>query len=160
MRLSNQNNQVVDFDKDQLCGNNEKKKKRLLTRAEDSNSHFNSKQGQNKDPRYREVVNVENKNSIDDVKGLQTAYAKDTGMFNLGNTLYISGTGGKSGFGSNVNDVFSDIVLIPAHNVQFSEKYQDVSRELEKHPDVTLWLVIVWRVAFSRRLTTGIIKNI
>ena len=55
----------------------------------------------------------------------------------LGNTLYISGTGGKSGFRSNVNDVFSDIFLMPTHNVQFSEKYQDVIKELEKHPDVT-----------------------
>ena len=36
---------------------------------------------------------------MDDVKGLQTAYAKDTGMFKLGNTLYMSGTGGNSGFG-------------------------------------------------------------
>ena len=135
MRLSNQNNQVGDFIK--IVDNNEKKKKRLLTRAEDFNSHFNSKQLQNKDPRYREIVNVENKNSIDDVKGLQTAYAKDTGMFKLGNTLYISGTGGKSGFGSKVNDVFSDIFLIPTHNVQFSEKYQDVIRVLEKHSDVT-----------------------
>ena len=41
MRLSNQNNQVGDFIKDQFFGNNEKKKKRLLTRAEDFNSHFN-----------------------------------------------------------------------------------------------------------------------
>ena len=89
------------------------------------------------DPKYREVVNVENKNSIDDVKGLQTAYARNTGLFKQGNTLYISGTGGKSGFGSKVNDVFSDIFLIPSHNVQMSEKYKDVMAELEKNPDVT-----------------------
>ena len=36
-----------------------------------------------------------------------------------------------------MNDVFSDIFFIPTHNVQFSEKYQDVIRELEKHSDVT-----------------------
>ena len=58
-------------------------------------------------------------------------------MFKLGITFYISGTGGKSGFGSTMNDVFSDILLAPTHNVQFSEKYQDVNKELEKHPDVT-----------------------
>ena len=106
-----------DIIKDQFFGNNEKKKTRPSTRAEGFNSHFNRKQLQNKDPRYREVVNVKNSNRIDDVKGLQTAYAKDTGMFKLGNTLYISGTGGKSRFGSKVNDVFSDIFLIPTHNV-------------------------------------------
>ena len=36
-----------------------------------------------------------------------------------------------------VSVVFSDIFLLPTHNVQFSEKYQDVIRELEKHSDVT-----------------------
>ena len=36
-----------------------------------------------------------------------------------------------------MNDVFSDIFFIPTHTVQFSENYQDVIRELEKHSDVT-----------------------
>ena len=36
-----------------------------------------------------------------------------------------------------INDVFSDIFLIPAHTVQMSEKYKDVMAELEKNPDVT-----------------------
>ena len=58
-------------------------------------------------------------------------------MFKFGDTLYMSGTGGKSGLGSTMTDVFSDIFLIPTHNVQFSEKYQDVIKELEKHPGVT-----------------------
>ena len=114
----------------------ELRKKRLLTRADDFNKHFNISMARY-EPRYREVVNVENKNSIDDVKGLQTAYARNTGLFKQGNTLYISGTGGKSGFSSKVNDIFSDIFLIPTHNVQFSDKYRDVMAELEKHPDVT-----------------------
>ena len=90
----------------------ELRKKRLLTREQDFNNHFNTSVSRY-DPKYREVVNVENKNSIDDVKGLQTAYARNTGFFKQGNTLYISGTGGKTGFGSKVNDVFSDIFLIP-----------------------------------------------
>ena len=114
----------------------ELRKKRLLTRADDFNKHFNTSMARY-EPRYREVVNVENKNSIDDVKGLQTAYARNTGLFKQGNTLYISGTGGKTGFGSKINDVFSDIFLIPAHTVQMSEKYKDVMAELEKNPDVT-----------------------
>ena len=86
---------------------------------------------------YRETVNVENKKRIDDVKGLDIAYRKNDGLFVDNNTLYISGTGGKAGFGSKVNDVISDIFLIPTHNVQFSEKYQDVMRELEKNPQLT-----------------------
>ena len=115
---------------------NEKKKKRLLTRADDFNAHFNSKQAL-QNPKYREVVNVENRNYIDDVEGLKTAYANNTGLFRSGNTLYISGTGGKSGFSSKVNDVFSDLFLVPTHNLHFSDKYRDVMNELEKNPDVT-----------------------
>ena len=115
---------------------NEKKKKRLLTRADDFNAHFNSKQAL-QNPKYREVDNVENKNYIDDVEGLKTAYANNTGLFRSGNTVYISGTGGKSGFSSKVNDVFSDLFLIPTHNFKFSDKYRDVMNELEKNPDVT-----------------------
>ena len=128
-------NPTRDFIQEQL-DNNEKKKKRLLTRADDFNAHFNNKQ-MLQNPKYRDVVNVENKNYIDDVEGLKTAYANNTGMFKSGNTLYISGTGGKSGIGAKVNDVFSDIFLIPTHNLQFSDKYRDVMNELEKNPDVT-----------------------
>ena len=87
---------------------NEKKKKRLLSRADDFNAHFNSKQAL-QNPENREVVNVANKNYIDDVEGLKTAYANNTGLFRSGNTLYNSGTGGKSGISAKVNDVFSDI---------------------------------------------------
>ena len=114
----------------------ELRKKRLLTRAEDFNKHFNTSMARY-EPRYREVVNVENKNTIDDVKGLRTAYPRNTGLFKQGNTLYVAGTGGKTGFGSEVNDIFSDIFLIPCHNVQMSEKYKDVMAKLEKNPDVT-----------------------
>ena len=135
IRNNIQFNPAREFVSEQL-EQNEKKKKRLLTRADDFNAHFNSKQAL-QNPKYREVVNVENKNYIDDVEGLKTAYANNTGLFRSGNTLYISGTGGKSGFSSKVNDVFSDLFLIPTHNLQFSDKYRDVMNELEKNPDVT-----------------------
>ena len=135
IRNNIQFNPAKEFVSEQL-EQNEKKKKRLLSRADDFNAHFNSKQAL-QNPKYREVVNVENKNYIDDVEGLKTAYANNTGLFRSGNTLYISGTGGKSGFCSKVNDVFSDIFLIPTHNLQFSDKYRDVMNELEKNPDVT-----------------------
>ena len=135
LRGNQQFSPLKDFIQEQIK-NNEKKKKRLLTRADDFNAHFNNKQ-MLQNPRYREVVNVEYKNYIDDVEGLKTAYANNTGMFKSGNTLYISGTGGKSGLGAKVNDVFSDIFLIPTNNLQFSDKYRDVVNELEKHPDIT-----------------------
>ena len=135
IRNNIQFNPAGEFVSEQL-EQNEKKKKRLLTRADDFNAHFNSKQAL-QNLKYREVVNVENKNYIDDVEGLKTAYANNTGLFRSGNTLYISGTGGKSGFSSKVNDVFSDLFLIPTHNLQFSDKYRDVMNELEKNPDVT-----------------------
>ena len=135
VRNNIQFNPAREFIQEQL-DNNEKKKKRLMSRADDFNAHFNSKQAL-QNPKHREVVNVENKNYIDDVEGLKTAYANNTGLFRSGNTLYISGTGGKSGIGAKVNDVFSDIFLIPSHNLQFSDKYRDVMSELEKNPDVT-----------------------
>ena len=134
VRNNIQFNPAREFASEQLEQN--EKKKRLLTRADDFNAHFNSKQAL-QNPKYREVVNVENKNYIDDVEGLKTAYAINTGLFRSGNTLYISGTGGKSGFSSKVNDVFSDLFLVPTHNLQFSDKYRDVMNELETNPDVT-----------------------
>ena len=89
---------------------NDKRKKRLLTRSEDFHRHFNNKQAR-QNPKYREVVNVENKSRFDDVKGLKIAYDNKNGMFYDNGTLYVTGTGGKSGLGSKVNDVFSDIFL-------------------------------------------------
>ena len=135
-RLSQQNNPVKDWLEDEFLTDNNKKKRRLLKRADDFNAHFNSKQSQQV-PLYREVVNVENKNSIDDVKGLQTAYNKDTGLFTLDNTLYVSGTGGKSGFTHKVGDFLTDIFQIPTHTVNHSEKYRDVMAELNKNPNIT-----------------------
>ena len=76
IRNNIQFNPAREFVSEQL-EQNEKKKKRLLTRADDFNAHFNSKQAL-QNPKYREVVNVENKNYIDDVKGLKTAYANST----------------------------------------------------------------------------------
>jgi len=109
--------------------------KSIRVRADSFNRHFNDRMRDNQ-PMYREVQNVRNKNRIDDVKGLKFAYGRDTGIFVDNNTMYISGTGGKDGIGSKVNDVFSDIFLLPTHNTQFSQKYQDVVKELEKNPQV------------------------
>ena len=84
---------------------------------------------------------------------MKTAYANNTGLFRSGNTLYISGTGGKSGIGAKVHDVFSDIFLIPSRNLQFSDKYRDVMSELEKNPDVT-------RLVGHSSLSSSVIQEI
>ena len=60
VRNNIQFNPAREFATEQL-EQNEKKKKRLLSRADDFNAHFNSKQ-MLQNPKYREVVNVENKN--------------------------------------------------------------------------------------------------
>ena len=59
LRTNQQFNPLKDFIKEHL-DNNEKKKKRLLTRSDDFNAHFNNKQLL-QNPKYREVVNVKNK---------------------------------------------------------------------------------------------------
>ena len=54
--------------------------------------------------RYVEEINVQNKNKIDDVKGLDAvAYSNVNGMTRIGNTLYIGGTGAKTGLDHKVS---------------------------------------------------------
>ena len=58
------------------------------------------------------------------------------GIPRIGNTLYIGGTGAKTGLNHKVNDVIADLFFIPTHNVQLSERYKDAMEELRKNPDV------------------------
>ena len=58
------------------------------------------------------------------------------GITIIDNTLYIGGTGAKTGLGHKVNDVIADLFFIPTHNIQLSEKYKDTMEELSKNPDV------------------------
>ena len=76
------------------------------------------------------------KNKIDDVKGLDAAYSNVNGITRIGNTLYIGGTGAKTGLNHKVNDVIADLFFIPTHNIQLSERYKDTMEELSKNPDV------------------------
>ena len=99
------------------------------------NKHFD-KQIMKHKTRYAEEINVQNKHNIDDVKGLDAAYSNVNGITRIGNTLYIGGTGAKTGLNHKVNDVIADLFLIPTHNVQFSEIYKDAMEELSKNPDV------------------------
>ena len=83
---------------------------------------------------YAEERNIANKNKIEDRHGLWNAYASPSGFYKSNNTLYISGTGGKDG--GLENDIISDLFLIPTHTVRFSEKTQDVQKELSKSPEI------------------------
>ena len=84
---------------------------------------------------YAEERDVFNKNTIEDRKGLNNAYASPTGLYKLNNTLYISGTGGKDG--SFVRDWMDNLGKLPFRNARRTEKYKDVIKELKNSPDIT-----------------------
>ena len=83
---------------------------------------------------YKEVQNIQNKNKIEDRRGLWNAYDSPDGLYKTGSTLYIAGTGGKDG--SLTRDIMDDLLLVPTRNVKHSEKYQDVMKYLKDNPDV------------------------
>jgi len=83
---------------------------------------------------YKEVRNIQNKNKIEDRKGLSNAYSSPDGLYKTGSTLYIGGTGAKDG--SITKDIMDDLLLVPTRNIKHSEKYQDVMKYLSKNPDV------------------------
>ena len=110
-------------------------KKTLEDKIGGFNKHFD-KQIMKNQTRYAEEINVQNKNEMDEVKGLDAAYSSVNGITRIGNTLYIGGTGAKTGLNHKVNDVMADLFVIPTHNVQLSETYKDTMEELSKHPDI------------------------
>ena len=83
---------------------------------------------------YKEVRNIQNKNKIEDRRGLWNAYDSPAGLYKTGSTLYIAGTGGKDG--SLTRDIMDDLLLVPTRNIKHSEKYQDVMKYLKDNPDV------------------------
>ena len=83
---------------------------------------------------YKEVRNIQNKNKIEDRRGLWNAYDSPAGLYKTGSTLYIAGTGGKDG--SLTRDIMDDLLLVPTRNIKHSEKYQDVMKYLKENPDV------------------------
>ena len=84
---------------------------------------------------YKEVRNIQNKNKIEDRQGLTNAYRSPSGIYRTGNTLYISGTGGKDGdFEKDWIDNFTKLPFRNAHNTQ---KYKDVMEALKKNSDVS-----------------------
>ena len=83
---------------------------------------------------YKEERDIANKNKIEDRRGLWNAYDSPTGFYRTGNTLYISGTGGKDG--SLNRDIMDDLLLVPTRNIKHSEKYNDVMKYLKESSDV------------------------
>ena len=118
---------------DEIKKDNTKKQEDLNERmnhfARNLNKHYKRQK-----TRYAEEANIGNKNHIEDRWGLRNAYWSKSGLYKTGNTLYISGTGGKEG--SLQEDIMSDIFLIPTRMVQHSEKYRDVEAELKKSPEI------------------------
>ena len=120
--------------KDALMNDYEKKNTDWNARMNNFTRNLNSHFKQHR-TLYAEERNVANKNKIEDRHGLWNAYASPSGLYKSNNTLYVSGTGGKDG--GLENDIMSDLFLIPTHTVRFSEKAQDVQKELKQSPEVT-----------------------
>ena len=79
--------------------------------------------------------NIQNINKIEDRAGLTNAYRSPSGIYRTGNTLYISGTGGKDG--DFTRDWIDNFTKLPFRNAQNTQKYKDVMKALEENPDVT-----------------------
>ena len=65
---------------------------------------------------YKEVRNIQNKNKVEDRRGLWNAYDSPAGVYKSGSTLYIAGTGGKDG--SLTRDIMDDLLIVPTRNVK------------------------------------------
>ena len=125
---------ILDKVKDELIEDYNETEEHWNTRmnnfARNLNKHYKKQR-----TLYAEEHNVANKNKIEDRHGFNNAYNNPSGLYKTNNTLYISGTGGKQG--GIVNDVISDLFLIPTHTARFSEKAQDVQKELANSPEIT-----------------------
>ena len=83
---------------------------------------------------YAEERNVANKEKIEDRWGLHQAYASPTGLYKVGKSLFVSGTGGRDG---DINqDIYDDLLLLPTRNAHNTQKYKDVMEMLKKSPEV------------------------
>ena len=83
---------------------------------------------------YKEKRNLQNKNKIEDRQGLNNTYRSPSGIYRTGNTLYISGTGGKDGDWE--KDWTNNFSILFFRNTQNTQKYKDAMEALKKNPDV------------------------
>ena len=120
--------------REELMNDTNKQQQDLNERMNNFTRNLNEKFRQNT-TLYKEERNIQNKNKIEDRLGLSNAYNSPTGLYKTGNTLYISGTGGKDG--SINRDILDDLLRLPTRNAHNTEKYKDVMEELKKSPNIT-----------------------
>ena len=126
--------ELIRLGKEEFIKDNDRKQEDLNKRMDNFARNLNEKYRQNT-TLYKEERNIQNKNKIEDRAGLTNAYRSPSGIYRTGNTLYISGTGGKDGdFEKDWIDNFTKLPFRNAHNTQ---KYKDVMEALKKNPDVS-----------------------
>ena len=121
--------ELIRLGKEEFIKDNDRKQEDLNKRMDNFARNLNEKYRQNT-TLYKEERNIQNKNKIEDRAGLTNAYRSPSGIYRTGNTLYISGTGGKDGdFEKDWIDNFTKLPFRNAHNTQ---KYKDVMEALKK----------------------------
>ena len=121
-------NELMRIGKEEFIKDTDKKQ-------EDNSSRNLNEEFKKNTTLYKEERNIQNKNKIEDRQGLTNAYRSPSGIYRTGNTLYISGTGGKDGdFEKDWIDNFTKLPFRNAHNTQ---KYKDVMEALKKNSDVS-----------------------
>ena len=127
-------NELLRQGKEELITDTKKQFQDLDDKMDNFSRNLNEKFRENT-TLYKEERNIQNKNKIEDRFGLTNAYRSPSGIYRTGNTLYISGTGGKDGdFTKDWIDNFTKLPFRNAHNTQ---KYKDAMEALKKNPDVT-----------------------
>ena len=127
-------NELMRIGKEEFIKDTDKKQEDLNQRMDNFSRNLNEEFKKNT-TLYKEERNIQNKNKIEDRQGLTNAYRSPSGIYRTGNTLYISGTGGKDGdFEKDWIDNFTKLPFRNAHNTQ---KYKDVMEALKKNPDVS-----------------------
>jgi hypothetical protein len=126
-------NELLRQGKEELIKDTNKQFQDLDDRMNNFTRNLNEKFRQNT-TLYKEERNIQNKNKIEDRAGLTNAYRSPSGIYRTGNTLYISGTGGKDG--DFVRDWMDNFGKLPFRNAHNTQKHKDVMESLKKNPDV------------------------
>ena len=126
--------ELIRLGKEEFVKDTEKKQEDLNKRMDNFAKNLNEKYRQNT-TLYKEERNIQNKNKIEDRQGLTNAYRSPSGIYRTGNTLYISGTGGKDG--DFEKDWIDNFTKLPFRNDHNPQKYKDVMEALKDNPDVS-----------------------
>ena len=111
-------NELMRIGKEEFKKDIDKKEADLNQRMDNFSRNLNEEFKKNT-TLYKEERNIQNKNKIEDRQGLTNAYRSPSGIYRTGNTLYISGTGGKDGdFEKDWIDNFTKLPFRNAHNTK------------------------------------------